>query len=105
MAQKLAPADTYEHSRGTRAAYLEDAAERKPLEASQPDVPRHCRRHGGAMVMNCTRCHNGPIEFIYRINWSDIHYCPHCNLEHTVDIRRATELIDKNTREIERFGE
>lgn len=55
--------------------------------------------------MNCTRCHNGPIEFIYRINWNDIHYCPHCNLEHTVDIRRATELIDKNTRDMERFGE
>jgi site-specific DNA-cytosine methylase len=26
--KNLAPADTYEHSRGTRAAYLEDAAER-----------------------------------------------------------------------------
>lgn len=55
--------------------------------------------------MNCTRCHNGPIEFIYRINWNDIHYCPQCNLEHTVDIRQKTELIDRNTREIERLGE
>ena len=57
------------------------------------------------MVMNCNRCHNGPIEFIYRINWTDHHYCSHCNLEHMVDIRRATELIDKNTRDVERFGE
>ena len=57
------------------------------------------------MDMNCNRCHNGPIEFIYRINWTDHHYCPQCNLEHMVDIRLQSELIDNNQKQIERLGE
>ena len=55
--------------------------------------------------MNCNRCHNGPIEFIYRINWTDHHYCSQCNLEHMVDIRLQSELIDSNQKQIERLGE
>ena len=55
--------------------------------------------------MKCTRCHNGPIEFIYRMNWTDYYYCPDCNLENAVDIRRKTDLIDQNTRQEEAYGE
>ena len=55
--------------------------------------------------MKCARCNNGPIEYIYRVNWEDIYYCQDCSLEHIVDIRLATELLDVDTREIERYGE
>lgn len=84
---------------------MENATKPRPLEITQPDIPRHRRRNGRAMVMKCTRCHNGPIEFIYRINWTDHHYCPQCDLEHMADIRQKTELIDSNERQIERYGE
>ena len=55
--------------------------------------------------MNCKRCKKGPIEYIYRIDWTDYLYCPQCNLEHTVDLRRKTELIDRNQVLEERYGE
>ena len=55
--------------------------------------------------MNCTRCLDGPIEFIYRIDWLDHHYCPHCNLEQTIDIKKAYEVLDQNTKLIDLYGE
>ncbi len=46
--------------------------------------------------MNCKRCKQGPLEYIYRLDWTDIFYCPDCNLEHKVDIRNNLELVDQN---------
>lgn len=46
--------------------------------------------------MNCKRCAQGPLEYIYRLDWTDIFYCPDCNLEHKVDIRNNLELVDQD---------
>ena len=50
----------------------------------------------GERQMNCKRCAQGPLEYIYRLDWTDIFYCPDCNLEHKVDIRNNLELVDQN---------
>ena len=55
--------------------------------------------------MKCKRCKKGPIEYIYRVNWEDIYYCPECNLEQKIDLRHQTELIDSDRRLSERYGE
>ncbi len=55
--------------------------------------------------MKCKRCAQGPLEYIYRVNWDDIYYCPECDLEHRVDLRNQLELIDHDLRLKEECGQ
>ena len=54
--------------------------------------------------MNCKRCKQGPIEYLYRQGWEDIYYCIVCNLGHKVDLRKQLELIDHDLRLREEYG-